>query len=66
MKVKYFPDTDTLLVTLSDNRIVETRDLSEDALAEFDEMGHVVSVTLEHAKEQTDVEEFVIQRAAAS
>ena len=65
MKVRYFPDTDTLLVTFSDRRIVETRDLSENVLVEFDEDGHVVSMTIEHAKQQTDVSEFSYQLASA-
>jgi len=61
MKVKYFPDTDTLLVNFSDKRIVETRDLNENVLVEFDEHGRVVSMTIEHAKQQTDVTEFSYQ-----
>ena len=65
MKVRYFPDTDTLLVSFSDRRIVETRDLSENVLVEFDEDGHVVSMTIEHAKQQTDVSEFSYQLASA-
>ena len=28
MNVRYFPDTDTLLVTFSDRKIAETRDLT--------------------------------------
>ena len=61
MKVKYFPDTDTLLVNFSDKPIVETRDLSEDVLVELDERGHIVSMTIEHAKQQTDLSEFSYQ-----
>jgi uncharacterized protein YuzE len=64
MKVKYFPDTDTLLVNFSDKRIVETRDLNENVLMEFDDHGRVVSITIEHAKQQTDVTEFTYQLAA--
>lgn len=64
MKVKYFPDTDTLLVNFSDKRIVEARDLNENILVEFDEDGRVVSITIEHAKQQTDVTEFSYQLAA--
>ena len=63
MKVKYFPDTDTLLVNFSDGKIVDTRDLNEDVLVELDDAGHVVSMTIEHAKEQTDVAEFSCQMA---
>ena len=63
MKVKYFPDTDTLLVNFSDGKIVDTRDLNEDVLVELDDAGHVVSMTIEHAKQQTDVAEFSYQMA---
>ena len=65
MKVKYFPDTDTLLVSFSDKKIAETRDLDENILLELDENGHVVSLTIEHAKQQMDVNEFSYQLAGA-
>ena len=64
MKVKYFPDTDTLLVNFSDKKITETRDLNENVLVELDEEGRVVSMTIEHAKQQTDVGEFSYQLAS--
>ncbi len=63
MKVRYFPDTDTLLVDFSDKKVVETRDLNENAVVELDKNGRVVSMTIEHAKQQTDVNEFSYQLA---
>jgi len=63
MKVKYLQDTDTLLVDFSDRKVAETRDLNENVLLELDEDGHVVSMTLEHARQQTDVTEFSYQLA---
>ena len=65
MKAKYFPDTDTLLLTFSEQEIVDTYDLNENVLVEVDKDGHVVSMTVEHAKQQTDVNEFSYQRATA-
>jgi uncharacterized protein YuzE len=65
MQAKYFPDTDTLLLTFSDRDIAETYDLNEDVLVEVDKDGRVVSVTIEHAKEQTDVNQFSYQLAVA-
>lgn len=64
MKVKYFPDTDTLLVNFNDKQIAETRDLNENVMIELDETGNVVSMTIEHAKQQTDIGEFSYQLAA--
>ena len=55
MDVKYFQDTDTLLINFSDGEIVETRDVNEDVLIELDDDGKIVSVTIEHAGEYIDV-----------
>ena len=65
MKVQYFPDTDTLLLTFSDRRIVEARDLNENVLVELSEEGSVVSMTVEHAKEHMDVTQCSVNLAAA-
>ena len=65
MQAKYFSDTDTLLVQFSKRDIAETYDLNEDVLVEIDKDGHVVSMTIEHAKQQTDVNEFSYQLATA-
>jgi len=58
MKTKYFSDTDTLLIEFSDAEIVDTYDLNEYVLLEVDKQGRIVSLTVEHAKEQMDVSEF--------
>lgn len=58
MKVTYFDDTDTLLVNFNDHKIVETKDLNENTIIELDENGNIVSMTIEHAKQQTEVSSF--------
>ena len=65
MQAKYFSDTDTLMLTFSNHMITETYDLNEDVLVEVDKDGHVVSMTVEHAKDQTNVNEFSYQLATA-
>ena len=64
MKAKYFPDTDTLLLTFSESEIVESYDLNEDVLLDVNKDGHIVSMTVEHATKQTNVNEFSYQLAA--
>ena len=64
MDVRYFPDTDTLLVNFSDRKIARTQDLGENVLVEMDEEGRLVSMTIEHAKQQMNVTEFSYQLAA--
>jgi uncharacterized protein YuzE len=65
MQAKYFQDTDTLLLTFSQHEVVDTYDLNEDVLVEVDKDGRVVSMTVEHAKQQTDVNQFSYQLATA-
>ncbi len=63
MQAKYFPDTDTLLLQFSDRQIVETYDVNEDVLLDVDKEGRIVNLTIEHAKQQTNVNEFSYQLA---
>ncbi len=65
MQAKYFADTDTLLLVFSEREIAETFDLNENVLIETDKNGQVVSMTIEHATEQTNVNEFSYFRASA-
>ena len=58
MKITYFKDTDTLMVDFNDNEIALTQDLNENVLVELDKNGAVVSMTIEHAQQQTEVQSF--------
>ena len=64
MEIKYFPDTDTLLINFTDNAITETTDVNENALIELGEEGEVVSVTIERAGDYMDVESFSYRKIA--
>lgn len=48
----------------NDNEIVDTRDLNDYMLAEFDKDGNIVSITIEHAKEHTDISNFSYEQIA--
>ena len=65
MKVQYFSDTDTVYVLLNNNPIVETRDWDENTLIDVDANGNLTAITIEHAKERTDITNFVFQQIAA-
>ena len=65
MQAKYFSDTDTLLLQFGQHAVAEAHDLNEDVLIETDKDGRLVSLTIEHAKQQTDVNEFSYQLTPA-
>ena len=65
MKVKYFEDTDTLHVELSDSNVAETKELSENLYVDVDSEGKVVSLTIEHAKASSGKLDFSYETVAA-
>ena len=65
MKISYFEDTDTLLIELKPGSVVETRDLDEDTLMDFDAQGQVLAITLEHASARAQLSSFSFDRVAA-
>jgi uncharacterized protein YuzE len=65
MKVTYFADTDTLYIEFQPGPITETRDLDENTLVEFDELGRLAAITVEHASERTGIPTFTYQQVAA-
>ena len=62
MQIKYFKDSDTLLINFNNNDIYETKDLTENILVELDKLGNLVSLTLEHAKNMVNVFDFSYQQ----
>lgn len=58
MKVKYFADTDTLLIELHPEAVAETRDLDENTLLDLDRAGNICALTIEHAKERAGIPNF--------
>ena len=64
MKVKYFEDTDTALVEFTSREVVETREISENVYADLDVDGNLVSLTIEHARENANLPEVAYESVA--
>ena len=58
MEVKYYPDSDTLLIDFSKKEIIETREINEDITMRLDNEGDLVSMTIKHAKHQANIDNF--------
>jgi uncharacterized protein YuzE len=65
MKVKYFAETDTLLIELRAGPVVETRDLDENTLLDRDRAGNICALTIEHAKERAGIPSFSYEQVTA-
>lgn len=65
MKIKYFQDTDTLYIEFKSTIVSESRDLDENTLLDIDADGHVCGITIEHARDRTDIPQFSFEQIAA-
>ena len=54
MKIRYFPDTDSLYIALADRVSSSSEAISDNLIIDFDEQGKPVGVTLEHYSQITD------------
>ena len=48
MKIRCFPDTDTLTIELGDRLISSSEAISDNLIDDFDALGKSVGLTLEH------------------
>lgn len=65
MKIRYYADTDTLMIEFRDVPVAETRDLDEDTLLDIDADGNVCAITVEHASKRAGAPEFSFEEVAA-
>lgn len=65
MKVRYFADTDTLLIEFLDTPVAETRDLDANTVIDVDAQGNICSITVEHASRRAGAPQFSYEQVAA-
>ncbi|MDZ4685851.1 MAG: DUF2283 domain-containing protein [Planctomycetaceae bacterium] len=59
MKLNYHPETDSLYIDLSTRPSVESREVSEGVLLDYDEQGHLVGINIDNASRKLDLSEVV-------
>lgn len=65
MKIRYFSDTDTLLIEFRESAVAETRELDEDTLLDLDSAGNICGITIEHASDRADIPHFSYEQVPA-
>lgn len=65
MNIRYFKDTDTMLIEFKDSLVTETRDLDEDTILDLDASGNICSITIEHASTRADAPKVTYEQFPA-
>ena len=66
MKVNYFPDTDSLYIDLSEQPSVESREISEGVVLDYDASGRLVGIDIDNASTKVELHRFVVSKIPAS
>lgn len=59
MRLNYYPDTDSLYIDLSSNPSVESREVFEGVVLDYDDVGNLVGIDIDNASHKLDLSEVV-------
>jgi uncharacterized protein YuzE len=62
MKLNYYPETDSLYIDLSEKTSVETREISEGVLLDFDADGHLVGIDIDNASNKVQLKDLILSK----
>lgn len=62
MKLNYYPDTDSLYIDLSSKPSVESREISEGVVLDYDADGYVSGIDIDNASKKIDLKEVILHR----
>jgi uncharacterized protein YuzE len=62
MKVNYHPETDSLYIDLSEQTSVESREISEGVVLDYDEAGNLVGIDIDNASTKVQLDRLVLSK----
>ena len=62
MKLNYHPETDSLYIDLSEKPSVESREISEGVVLDYDAEGNQVGIDIDHASRKVDPHTLTLSR----
>ncbi|NJN73310.1 MAG: DUF2283 domain-containing protein [Limnothrix sp. RL_2_0] len=66
MKINYYPETDSLYIHLSDQLSVDSQEISEGVVADYDEAGNLVGLDIDNASKKVQLGEFILNQIPLS
>ena len=62
MKLNYFPATDSLYIDLSEQTSVESREISEGVVLDFDAQGNLVGIDIDNASSKVELKKLTLSK----
>jgi uncharacterized protein YuzE len=62
MKLNYYPETDSLYIDLSEKTSVESKEISEGVVLDYDAEGALVGIDIDNASKKIQLKELILSR----
>lgn len=62
MKLEYFAETDSLYVEFRDRPAIDSREISEGVVVDYDAAGCIVGIDIDNADHKIDLERVVLKK----
>jgi uncharacterized protein YuzE len=62
MKLTYYPDTDSLYIDLSEQPSVDSQEISEGVVLDYDASGNLVGIDIDNASKKGQIKELTLSK----
>ncbi|HET8837602.1 MAG TPA: DUF2283 domain-containing protein [Flavobacteriaceae bacterium] len=62
MKLNYYSETDSLYIDLSDRESVESREISEGIILDYDANGKLVGIDIDNSSNKVELKKLVLNK----
>ena len=62
MKIGYYPETDSLYIDLSEKSSVESREISEGIVLDYDDAENLVGIDIDNASSKVQLKELILRK----
>jgi uncharacterized protein YuzE len=62
MKINYYPETDSMYIDLSSKTSIESKEISEGIILDYDKDGKLVGIDIDNASSKMDLTELILNR----
>jgi len=60
MKLDYYPETDSLYIDLSEKTSMESKEISEGIVLDYDAEGNLVGIDIDNASKKVQLKELIL------
>lgn len=62
MRLNYYPETDSLYIDLAGHSSVESREISDGVVLDYDGAGNLVGIDIDNASRKVDLDRLILSR----